>query len=270
MNASSSREWWCAAFYVGLSAVLIAGLSGCRVGNRVTMQAPGRGLASGRTGTAQPLALAATRPIYPMSVIPGGAFSPAELKRRVRSDRVVRQSLSAMAERLGDPDLLDHVRVAQLPGDTRMHTQLRDGGELCWSEEPVTLAQGERVFIHQRTGAVIVRSRCGNALLPTLPLGAITRPAPLDSPMAPVEPESNARPSPGEPASRLPRSFDIASLAPLLGLPVATALHSTTTGMPPLAALPLGGAPPLPVVGRGHGAAGHPGGPPGTGWGRPA
>lgn len=141
------------------------------------------------------------RPVYPMSVIAGGAYSALELRWHVQRDPVVRGSLESMSRRLGDPGLLDHLYVAQVPRDTQMHSLLRDGDQLYWTNQPVTVREGEQAFYHSKSGALVLRARCGNALLPVLPPGVETRPAPPEEPVLHVEPEKATRVAPKGPPS---------------------------------------------------------------------
>lgn len=138
--------------------------------------------------TATPVKTAAktteVRPVYPLSVVPGGAKSPAELREHARKDPVVRKSFDEMGKRLGDPKLLEHVRVEKVPQTRKAHTQLREGNKLYWSKGQVTLRKGETVFVHEQTGKLVARTRCANTLVEKLPPGAVTRPAPPDKPVA--------------------------------------------------------------------------------------
>lgn len=121
---------------------------------------------------------AAPRQVYPMSVIPGGAYSKSELQQRVEADPVAKRSLKSLAAHLKDPELLDHVRAVKVPRDTALYTQLRAGNRLLWSERPVVVRAGETAFVDEKTGKMVARARCGNALLSSLPPGAATGPPP--------------------------------------------------------------------------------------------
>ncbi|MBM3472154.1 MAG: PEP-CTERM sorting domain-containing protein [Armatimonadetes bacterium] len=123
------------------------------------------------------------RPIYPMSVIPGGAYSVAELKAYLASDPVARQSFEAQAKRMNDPELLSHLVVKRVPKPTKMHSQLRKGAKLCWTSQPVTVAEGESAFYSDQSGGMVARARCGNVMVVTVPSGGMKVPAPSSRPV---------------------------------------------------------------------------------------
>ncbi len=152
-----------------------------------TRQASRRGPAEGadRPGKSFVARMAArlSRPIYPMSVIPGGAWSVAELQRHLKRDPVARASFTEHAERVGDPDLLAHVEVRRIEKPVRYHTQLRRGDELLWSKGRVTIRPGEKAFFDRRDGTMVARARCGNVVVSKLPPGARTVPAPPEPPV---------------------------------------------------------------------------------------
>lgn len=109
------------------------------------------------------------RPVYPLSVIPGGAYSVAELRAYLNKDPVAKHSFDAMAQRMGDPALLSHLQVKQLTKPVRMFTQLRVGDKLYSSSNPVTVQAGESGFVHEPTGDLVARARCGNVMMMTVP-----------------------------------------------------------------------------------------------------
>jgi len=119
-----------------------------------------------------------SRPVFPMSVIPGGAYSIDELRAYLEKDEVARKSFEEQAERMGDPDLLDHLVVAKVTKPIKMHTQLRQNNKLFWSSDPVTVEPGETGFFSKDTGDLAARGRCGNVMLVTVPEGGVRVPAP--------------------------------------------------------------------------------------------
>ena len=119
-----------------------------------------------------------TRHVYPMSVIPGGAYSVEELKDFVEKDPVAKKSFETHAKRLNDPELLAHVRVKRLTEPVKMYTQLREGEKLFFSSKRVVVQPGESGFVHEETGDLVARARCGNIMVVTIPAGAPTREAP--------------------------------------------------------------------------------------------
>lgn len=149
-------------------ALLVVLVSGC--GSRPAARLP-------QPASLVSKAVEPSRPLHPLSVLPGGAYSTSELQRKVQADPVARRSFAAMAKQVGDPNLLSHVRPAKVTENTRLHTQLRAGKKLFWSERPVVVGVGETVFVHEQTGEMVIRARCGNALLSELPPGAAIGPA---------------------------------------------------------------------------------------------
>jgi hypothetical protein len=112
-----------------------------------------------------------SRRVYPLSVIPGGVYSVEELRAFLESDEVARRSFAEHATRLGDPELLDHLRVAQVTQPTKMYTQLRRANQLYWSSDPVTVEPGETALYHEPSGVMAARARCGNVMVPKVPPG---------------------------------------------------------------------------------------------------
>lgn len=160
-------------------------LSGCGAGHRLLPEA-----GAGGKGPAASSPASGSR-VYPLSVIPGGAYSVEALQQSAETDPVVQRALAEMAAHTGDPRLLEHLRATQARQDTTMHTQLRDGDELYWSRGRVTVRKGETVFVHEPTGTPVIRARCGNGLWPVVPAGAPTR-------VAPPEPQTSQQPAPLE------------------------------------------------------------------------
>jgi hypothetical protein len=152
------------------------------------------------TGAEGPGAGDASRPIYPMSVIPGGALSVAELREYLKTDAVARQSFEAHARRAGDPKLLDHLVVRRVEKPARMYSQLRKGTKLCWTSRPVTVEAGESGFYSERSDDLVARARCGNVMVMTVPAGEMrvapppSQPIGYTPPSVQVIPESGTRP----------------------------------------------------------------------------
>ena len=92
------------------------------------------------------------RSSYPYSVIVGGAYSPEELARARRSDRVVREHYAQFGEqpefRRADRDFLAYVSY-------------RKKDRVYWTRTRHRIKRGEVVLID---GAQMARARCGNQL----------------------------------------------------------------------------------------------------------
>ncbi|MGQ9731317.1 MAG: PEP-CTERM sorting domain-containing protein, partial [Candidatus Zipacnadales bacterium] len=187
------------------------------------------------------------RNVYPLSVIPGGAYSVAELRAHANKDAVVRESLNRQAKRLRDSDLIEHLVPTVVTKPLEKHTQLREGNKLFWTDRPVTVKAGETVFVHEPSGEALVRARCGNVMVEEVPAAAAQRPPPAEEPTpAVVEvPESaveepRVEVAPGGEVRLPPALIDTSALLS----PVAHAVPAEVAILP-TAAGPLAGLPPL-------------------------
>lgn len=93
--------------------------------------------------------------VYPLSIIPGGIASDADLER-------VRQSYVPQAEVYGG---VGFVHRAYIQADRKLWASYLRDGDVYWAQ--VTVRKGEEVFV-DRYGNM-VRGRCGNRLCPQLP-----------------------------------------------------------------------------------------------------
>ncbi|HJN16622.1 MAG TPA: PEP-CTERM sorting domain-containing protein [Armatimonadota bacterium] len=183
------------------------------------------------------------RRVYPMSVIPGGAFTVEELKSYLDTDEIARQSFEDHAKRIGDPELLDHLQVALVPEPVTMYTMLRDGAKLFISSEPVTVERGESMFYHEDTGDEVARARCGNVMVTVQPKGYVPMPAPVVSSgyIAPA-PVAQPIPQPPQAVDVLPaggaRAPQIPFFSPPVAVPPAPAPVVMPTAVPPTIVIP--------------------------------
>ncbi|HEX7359412.1 MAG TPA: PEP-CTERM sorting domain-containing protein [Bryobacteraceae bacterium] len=104
------------------------------------------------------------RPVYPYSVIPGGAYSQAELRYAVKHDPVVRKHY-------GDFDVAD-AQVVTLTADRYEYASYRIKNHIYWTKRRLRLRKGEALLTD---GTHYARTRCGNRLSntrkgPTSPL----------------------------------------------------------------------------------------------------
>lgn len=106
----------------------------------------------------------ASRPVYPYSLIRGGAYSAEELDRALAGDRV------ASAHYAG----FDRARVHGMPAQSEqlLYASYRVHDQIYWTRRPVRLTLYEALLTD---GEHLARARCGNRLSPT--------------PQAPVGPE---------------------------------------------------------------------------------
>ncbi len=95
----------------------------------------------------------ALRPIYPYSVIPGGAYSAAELRVASQRDRVV-------AGHYADFDLAA-ARVVTLAEDRYQYVSFRLKNRVYWTQKKLRIPRGEILLTDGRHYA---RTSCGNRL----------------------------------------------------------------------------------------------------------
>lgn len=100
-----------------------------------------------------PAAVRSLRPNYPYSVIPGGAYSPAELRFANEKDRVVR-------EHYADFDLRA-ARLVTLSEDRFQYVSYRVKNQVYWTRNKIRIPKGEILLTD---GTNYCRTRCGNRL----------------------------------------------------------------------------------------------------------
>jgi len=123
------------------------------------------------------------RTAYRHSVIPGGAFSVAEVERARGDDPVVNAHYAVFdAARL---------RMTQAPAPRPVYVSYRIGSDVYWTRHRVVLAAGEALITD---GGHMARARCGNRVAdtPQQPVAAHEPPAAdLDALELPVPPETD-------------------------------------------------------------------------------
>ncbi len=135
-------------------------------------------------------------PVYPYSIIPGGAASADALRKAIDADPVVRAHYANFD--------VSRTRVVRLTEPRVAHVSYRIGDDVFWTKRPLLLKAGETLLTD---GEHYARTRCGNQL------------AASPGPVSPDEP------SVGEFDTPLPR---LQGSVPLPPLPSITA----TTGSP--------------------------------------
>lgn len=95
----------------------------------------------------------ALRPIYPYSVIPGGAYSPEELRRSADNDTIVRDHFK-------DFDL-KAARLVTLSNDRYQYVSFRIKNHVYWTHRKLRIPKGEVLLTD---GVHFARTRCGNRL----------------------------------------------------------------------------------------------------------
>lgn len=107
------------------------------------------------------LRLPAQRPLFPYSVIPGGAISATELTRAIEHDPVVAGHYSGFD--------VAGARVIVLDKESPFYVSYRIGEDVFWSRKTLILHKGETIL---SDGTHAARTRCGNRLsaTPQLPI----------------------------------------------------------------------------------------------------
>ena len=101
------------------------------------------------------------RPVYPYSIIDGGARSVSELEAAIKSDPLV-------AAHYRDFDL-SRTRVERLAEPRLAHVSYRVGNDIFWTRKKIQIPRGETVLTD---GEHTARTRCGNQVA-DVPLGPV-------------------------------------------------------------------------------------------------
>jgi hypothetical protein len=139
-----------------------------------------KGFSAARHGASvtKTVKLPAGRPIYPYSVIKGGAYSASELVNALDRDPVAARHYAAFQR--------GSVRVVASPFTKPVYLSYRVGNTIYWTSRPVRLPPGEKLLTD---GQNFARARCGNRICetPQTPVND-TEPAPeiLNTPRPPV------------------------------------------------------------------------------------
>jgi hypothetical protein len=95
----------------------------------------------------------AARPIFNGSVVPGGVYSPAELRAAIERDAVVAAHYRDVR--------LDQLQAVTLTTGRSAYVSYRKGDRIHWTRERVWLKAGETVLTD---GTTMIRARCGNCV----------------------------------------------------------------------------------------------------------
>ena len=173
--------------------------------------------------------------VYPLSMVPGGISSDADLER-------VRQSYVPEAAVYSD---VGFVNKTYMHADQKLWASYFRDNEVFWAQ--VTVRKGEEVFV-DRYGNMI-RARCGNRLCPILPRHAKTFVAPNSE-----IPEIVYFPPPEIPVGILPYGpvpppvYAPPVYAPPVYTPPVYTPVVAGTGLPPLIIPPIFIATPPPTI----------------------
>lgn len=224
---------------------------------------------------AVPMSADAERPVFPYSVIPGGAQSVQELAQAIETDPVVKEHFTSF-------DLAKTI-VTTLPAPRLSHVSYRIGERVYWTRHPHAIPAGERVLTD---GVRVARTRCGNQLAEVPGETSVAEPpaSVLDTPL-PLKPASKVLLAPpplqraagGAAPVVIPPSLAMPGVsgpgwgAPsssgsvAIGIPVAVGLPPSADPQPPAGGSqpPSAGQPEPPSSGGGPGPQGIPDPPPG-------
>lgn len=95
----------------------------------------------------------ASRPVYPFSLVAGGAYSPADLARAMATS----ESLRAHYKNFD----FKHVRLIRIQNNTPAFVSYRKDGKIFWTNRKLTVHAGELVLAD---GRYLVRARCANQI----------------------------------------------------------------------------------------------------------
>lgn len=158
----ASRPYW--AYRAALAAILcvafLAFAVSVRDGNqglaRNEAKFPHEGSALAAYSISEGVAQLLRNPLFPYSVIPGGAHSAQELKNAVAHDAVV-------ASHYADFDLTK-VHIVPLDRDRMAYVSYRLGDRVYWTRKKLALPKGEKIITDGKHEA---RTRCGNRISET-------------------------------------------------------------------------------------------------------
>ncbi len=177
----------------------------------------------------------ALRPNYPYSIIPGGAYSPAELRAANQKDPLVRSHYSDFN--------VKGVRLVTLSDDRYQYVSFRLNNRIFWTHKKLRIPKGEILLTD---GYNYARTRCGNRLsstpkadtTPLEPAAQLLSLPPYNPKLLPELPFAQP-PSIGEIVRELPLlPFASPTLAPVL--PAITAVEGwpQLPNYPPIIPIP--------------------------------
>lgn len=165
------------------------------------------------------------RPVYPYSVIPGGAENAKELQEAVYRDPLITEHYAGFRTRSARPIRLTVARQG--------YVSYRLGNHIYWTQKKVTLHAGEMLLTD---GEHLARARCGNRIsdVPAQPVSPSEPPHEvLNQPVGPHKPELS------------PDPFPIAPIWEENPSPILLALNSPPPPAPPGGGFPF--FPPIPI-----------------------
>ena len=105
------------------------------------------------------------RPVYPYSVIPGGAYNAQELRGRLKADGVAARHYQSFD--------LTHLKITKANSNAAVYLSYRKGKSIFWTRKAIHLYAGEVLLTD---GKFYARARCGNRIS-TVPQQPVADPA---------------------------------------------------------------------------------------------
>lgn len=181
LESERSRVWRHQRFTLRVVAVtalvLVTGFVGSRLLPVFALETKRR-IDTRDSSVAVPTRLSANRPVYPYSIIRGGAYSKAELVDSLDTDPVAARHYANFHR--------SWVYVTRSSFMQPVYLSYRVGNAVYWTSRPVPLPKGEPLL---SDGTNYARARCGNRIsqVPQTPVND-TEPPPetLDTPQRPV------------------------------------------------------------------------------------
>jgi hypothetical protein len=168
-----------------------------------------------------------SRPVYPYSVIPGGARSGSELAARIAQDAVVAKHFSGFDT--------SRSRIVRAPREKFVYVAYRIDNNVFWTKKKLLIQRGEELITD---GTAYARTRCGNrisdsAVLPTSSLEpSVDQLNAVFPPSLPLLPNAAAPPAAnlGPPASPPPvLTADSRTTAAPIGAPPVAVFSGGTS-----------------------------------------
>ena len=145
------------------------------------------------------------RRIYPYSVVPGGVYSSAELRKATTDDPLVREHYRDFQ--------LSRTRLVVLRQYRRQYVSYRMNGQILWTKKRLLIPKGEMLLTD---GVHYARTRCGNRLSDT-PQNETSSVEPDNGTLAsdPIHIEmTQATPQPGQHSSPYTDAREVKSFVP--------------------------------------------------------
>lgn len=112
----------------------------------------------------------APRPIYALSLVPGGVFTLETLQRDIALDPLLARAYAGFD--------FSHARIGAFARDEWRFVSFRRAGGICWTTRPILIRSGETYLTD---GAIVILARCGNVVQPLAQFPQEEPPVSLDT-----------------------------------------------------------------------------------------